>query len=155
MDFVPDPRSPEDFAKFMERATGYVEISTSPLVRVIGIGQQAEDAGIRVEMIAIEVRQLGAILYWKAYRLQEGPVGDAQISVSDDQGRSYDVSPMSSEGGDYQWKGETSISPSPAPNVRRLQVEITAFEGFGHGFPGAPSTPAVVGHWAFELDLVS
>jgi hypothetical protein len=129
MDFVPDPRSPEDFAKFMERATGYVEISSSPLVRVIGIGQQAEDAGIRVELIAVEVRRLGAILYWKAYKLQEGLLGDAQVSVSDDQGRSYKVSPMSSGGDDYQWKGETGIRPIPESQLRRLHGFDTGVRG--------------------------
>jgi hypothetical protein len=153
MDFVPDPRSPEDFAKFMERATGYVEISTSPLLRVVGIGLQAEDAGIRVELIAMEVRQLGAILYWKAYTFKEGLLGDALVSVTDDQGRSYKVSPMRSGGGDYQWSGETAIRPAPDAHVQTLRVSIEAFEGFGQQFPDAPSSPPVEGHWAFEVDI--
>ena len=102
----------------MERATGYLEVSASPLVRVIGIGQQAEDAGIRVELIALEIRQLGAILYWKAYTFEEG-----------------------------------LASPAPDSGVRRFQVSISAFEGFGHDLPGALSTPRVDGRWSFELDL--
>lgn len=154
MDFVPDPRSPEDYARFMELATGYVELSNSPLVRVIGIGQQAQDAGIRVELIAMEVRQLGAILSWKAYTVEEGLLGEAAVTVIVDQGHSYEVLPMSSGGGGYQWKGETGIRPAPDTEARVLQVSIHGFEGFPPHFPGVPSTPRVEGHGAFELDLV-
>ncbi len=154
MDFVPDPRSPEDYARFMELATGYVEVSSSPLVRVIGIGQQAEDAGIRVELIAMEIRELGAILYWKAYTFEEGLLGEPVVTMSDDRGRSYTSLPMGGGGGGYRWKGETGIQPAPDTEARMLQVSIHGFEGFPPGFPGVPSTSGVDGHWAFELDLV-
>ena len=161
MDCLPGDMSPQDRDKFSDRWNTYLELSGSPLVRVVGLGRQAEGAGLRVELIALEIREVGAILYWKAYSSAEQMLGNPVIEVSDEVGGEYAVFSGSAGGGGYEWKGETNITPAPQPHAGTLRVTVHWFEAFGHDIPefakqvadlarfGKPSP--VEGPWVFEF----
>lgn len=149
--------SPEDTAKFLELGQVFVDMSTSPLVRVVAIGQQAEAAGIRVELIALEVRTVGAVLYWKAFTAEDRWLGDPVIDLTDEKGGQYQLQPASGGGSGRQSHGQIVISPAP-PEKGTLLVTISAFGGFSGLRPGFPSfapTALAEGRWVFEFPLDS
>jgi hypothetical protein len=63
-------------------------IQRSPLVRVVAIGKAVEDDGVVLELIALEIRDVGAVLYWKAQPVGEYVLGGPDFVVTDDVGRS-------------------------------------------------------------------
>jgi hypothetical protein len=134
MDFLPGGISPEDAAKLMRSADAYERLKGSPLVRVIGIGQQREADSIRVELIALEMREGGAILYWRAYPLGQQFLGDAVVAVTDERGTD-DGLPIEGGCDASQWKGEIGITP--VPHSQALCVEVLGFSAFGRGIPRA------------------
>jgi hypothetical protein len=148
--FHGDGMSPEDAANLIGLA-GQVQLS--PLVRVVSIGQQAEADGIRVELIALEIREAGAVLYWRAFTTDDRMLGFAVVEVADDHGREYDVYLGGGSGGERAWSGETNIAPTPTTGVSTLQVTVTGFDSFGSGFPGAGQGRTTGGPWAFEIRL--
>ncbi|HEV8699000.1 MAG TPA: hypothetical protein VGQ89_14990 [Candidatus Limnocylindrales bacterium] len=119
------------------------------LVRVVAIGQEIDVADVRVELIALEVRDAGAILYWKAYPAVERMLGDMNVTVSDERGTDYTTFPAGGGSGGREWKGELSITPAPPPDVR-VRVHILGFAGFGGAFPMPIQTP-VEGNWEFNF----
>src|SRR5664279_766917 len=93
MTVVPAPLSVDEANRALELSRWYVAIGASPLRRVVGIGQVAADAGVSVELIALEIREAGCVLYWKAHTDAERPLGDPQFVVSDDAKTQYSAHP--------------------------------------------------------------
>jgi hypothetical protein len=147
-----DPMSPEE-AKLIELAGNFVEVHLSPLVRVVAIGQQVEADGVRVELIALEVREAGAVLYWRAFATKDRILGLAVIEVSDDLGGEYRVFLGGGGGGERAWSGETNVVPAPTAGASILRVKVTGFEGFPPGFPGTAQVVTNEGPWVFEIPL--
>ena len=146
--FHGDAMSPED-ARLIGLA-GNVQLS--PLVRVVPIGQQAEADGIRVELIALEIREAGAVLYWRAFTTDDRMLGLAVVEIGDDHGGEYHVYLGGGGGGERAWSGETNIAPAPTTGVSMLRVTVTGFDMFA-GFPGAGHGRTSGGPWAFEIPL--
>jgi hypothetical protein len=128
-------------------------VDQSPLVRVVPLGLAVERSRVRVELIALELRASGAILYWKAYSPDAKLLGDALISVSDERGAEYLVISTGGGGTEGAWKGEANIIPAPAMDLTRLRVEIQEFGGFGFGPPEVPRSPRTPGPWVFEFSI--
>jgi len=148
-----DPMSAEE-AELLELAEYLINVHLSPLVRVVAIGQQVEADGIRVELIALEVREAGAVLYWRAFATDDRILGLAVIEVSDDIGGEYRVFLGGGGGGERAWNGETNVVPAPTTGASMLRVQVTGFEGFPpSGFPGAAQVRANEGPWVFEIPL--
>jgi hypothetical protein len=88
-------------------------IQRSPLVRVVAIGKAVEDDGVVLELIALEIRDVGAVLYWKAQPVGEYVLGGPDFVVTDDVGTVYTFllpTWVSSEG---VAKGNTDLVPPP------------------------------------------
>ena len=91
MTVVPAPIPVDEANRTLELSRWYVDIGASPLRRVVGIGQVAVDAGVSVELIALEIREAGCVLYWRAHPDQERPLGEPQFVMSDDARTEYRV----------------------------------------------------------------
>ena len=152
-----------------------IELEETPLQRVVAIGQTSVAAGISVELIALEIREGGAILYWRARqegnrisgeRVLDVPnrgepasevrvLGEPEFEVHDDAGTRYSVFPRSEGGGDRLWKGEAEIDPSPPSGATHMRIEIERFEArdFWPGIAARWRAEAVSGPWRFEFVL--
>src|SRR5450759_5143571 len=95
--------------------------------RVVGIGQVARDAGVSVELIALEIREAGCVLYWKAHPDQERPLGEPQFAVNDDARTDYGVRPAGWTGSGREMKGEALVVPGPPEEATTMRVELTGF----------------------------
>ena len=148
MTVVPAPLSVDEANRTLELSRWYVDIGASPLRRVIGIGQVAHDAGISVELIALEIREAGCVLYWKAHSGQERPLGEPQLVVSDDAGTEYGVGPGGWAGSGREMKGEALVVPGPPEEAVTMRVELTGFTA--RRFPPM-GTKDVRGAWHFAF----
>src|SRR5450759_746796 len=128
----------------------YSDIGASPLRRVVGIGQVARDAGVLVELIALEIREAGCVLYWKAHPDQERPLGEPQFAVNDDARTDYSVRPAGWTDSGRQIKGEALVVPGPPEEATTMRVELTGFAA--PRFPPMGSED-VRGTWHFEFAI--
>jgi len=149
VDFIDPKDVPPEAWEQLRNFKAHMDLETSRLVRVIAIGHEVDVADVRVELIALEVRDAGAILYWKAYPALERMLGDIKVTISDERGTEYTTFPAGGGGGGREWKGELSITPAPPPDVR-VHVQILGFAGFGGAFPMPVQTP-VEGNWEFDF----
>jgi len=149
----------DELERLHEAASSRFELGKSRLTRVVGIGLSEETAGILVELIALEIREAGAILHWRSQVEKIGPLGMALVEVRDDVGTSYEVFPGSWGGGESEMRGETNIMPAPPAGARVLTVNIPSFgiEGFGATatMPGllGMGMATATGPWQFEVAL--
>jgi hypothetical protein len=133
-------------------AQRYYDIVLSPIVRVLAVGQVVEAAGITVELLAIEVRETGALLYWRAHPPQNIVLMDAIVSMSDDAGSLYHVRPAQSSGSALRWEGQSLVIPAP-PAGARIDIVLERFGG-PSGRPIALDIPEqpIHGRWRFEVE---
>ena len=150
MTVVPGPIPVDEANRALELSRWYVDIGASPLRRVIGIGQVARDASVSVELIALEIRAAGCVLYWKAHSAPERLLGEPQFVVGDDAGTAYGVRPAGWTGSGREMKGEALVVPGPPAGAATMQVELT-------GFAARPVPPIgsldVVGTWHFAFAI--
>lgn len=126
-------------------------IPLSPLDRVVAVGQSADAGRIRVELIAIEIREAGALLYWRATPVDDLILLSAHAEVSDDRGTTYRAVPAGHEGSAIHRSGHTALIPPPPRNTR-LTIEFTSFgpEG-GYPVPRGLDREPVRGPWRFTV----
>jgi hypothetical protein len=150
LDFLPESIPPEHWAKLLDEMPG-LAIPSSPLIRVVAIGQSVETQGVTVDLIAMEVRQAGAVLYWRALASRDVPMLMADVSLSDDQGTSYRVMPAGSGSGGHEWQGQTYVVPAPPTNAN-LAIVLDSFGPHGQmPMPGYIAMDPVRGPWRFEV----
>ncbi len=148
---VPTPLSVDDATRALGVSRWYVAIGASPLRRVVGIGQVAGDASLSVELIALEIRGAGCVLYWKAHPTPDGPLGEPQVTVSDDAGSDYEVRPAGWTGNGHELKGEILVIPGPPDEAVTMQVDLG---GFAARRPAPPVVSEDVrGTWHFEFAI--
>ena len=152
MDYFPN-LSEEDDERIASALRAQADVESSPLIRVVAIGRASEAADVRVELIALEVRAIGAILFWKAYPSVDRMLGDPIISVDDEFRTDYQIISVGGGGTGRVWRGEAHIIPSPSLTTRRFSVEVRAFEGFGDGIPGLAPSGMSQGPWRFEFAI--
>ena len=128
-----------------------VQVILSPLDRVIGVGRVVEVRGISVELLAIEIRAAGAIVYWRARTVDDQMLWGAEIELSDDRGTAYRPADVASEGDSVRWTGQSFHLPGP-PIGARLHLELVAFgPQSDHEVPRAASKQQIVGPWNFDV----
>jgi hypothetical protein len=146
---APGPLLVEDARRALELSQAYWIVEAGPLRRVVGIGQVATDADVRIELIALEIRKAGSILYWKARPDPERALGEPQVAVRDDGGTSYVAQPLGGTGNERESKGEIVIAPGVPDGATTLVVDLTGFKE--RRFPWqAAEWP---GTWHFEIPL--
>jgi hypothetical protein len=148
LDPVPGPLPVEEARRAYELSVAYSDVAAGPLRHVVGIGMAAADTGVVLELIALEIRDAGAILYWKARLDPERLLGQPRLTVRDTAGADYVARPTGASSTEREAKGEILITPAP-PDGAVLIVEVTAFEE--RRFPWqAAEWP---GSWQFEVSL--
>jgi hypothetical protein len=129
----------------------FVTAVESPLDRVIGIGEIVEAAGVSVELIAMEIRGAGTVLFWRAKPLGDLLLEFADIRVTDDRGTSYASVEASHEGTLGRWSAMSVLTPSPSVGTRLL-VEVSSFgPPIDHEVPRGMSTQHRHGPWTFTV----
>lgn len=129
-----------------------MSIAPSPLVGVIAVAQVAEANGTSVELLAIEVREAGALIHWRA-RFDQG-VGFLmpRVSMTDERSTAYRVFPAEGGGDEHSWAGSVAILPSP-PTLATLTI---VFESFGADerirMPGYLPQEPILGPWRFTIE---
>jgi len=141
--------SPELFADW-EAARA---IPRSPLVQVVGIGRTVVSAELAVELLAIEVREQGAVIYWRARSAREGVLLSADVSIADDRGTPYHAILGGGGGNAQAWEGQTLVQPAPTAGAR-LTITLASF-GPNDEMPLPPHVPAerIFGPWVFEVEM--
>ncbi len=148
MEPVTGPPPVEDARRGYELSVAYWNVAAGRLRQVVGIGMAATDAGVALELIALEVRDAGSILYWKARPDPGRPLGEPRLTVRDAAGTEYVARPAGASSTVHEAKGEILITPAP-PDAAILLVEVT---GFAEGrFPS--QADAWPGSWRFEIHL--
>ena len=146
MDAVPGSMfGEEDAARMLDTSMGNFEgRNSSALDRVVGIGQAVEASGVVVEMIALEVREGGGVLYWRTETSEDQMLGDADIAFSDDLGTTYQVMPSGWSGSGRETRGVTLVVPKPPRDALTLTIEVRAF-GRMDWMPLPPSRSPPIG----------
>jgi hypothetical protein len=129
----------------------YADIAADPLRLVLGIGQIEVDGGVSVELIALEIREGGCLLYWKAHPRPERPLGEPYGAVSDDAGTTYTFRRANLVATDRETKGEIVIAPAPPAGATSMQVVLRGFSTAA--VPAPIGGGEVRGTWRFEIRL--
>lgn len=146
-----DQLAHESIARMSRDAMRVAGVDAGDLHKVIALGDAVTSAGIKVELIAIEVRDDGGVATLVTHtRPPIGPVGHfAVVTVVDDLATEYVASGGGSgSSGPAASRHELRFAPAPPPGTRRLTVRI---DQFVDPFPG-PSTEHR-GPWEFIVDL--
>ena len=124
----------------------------SPLDRVIAVGQSTKLVGIEVELTVIEIRQAGAIAFWRARPVDDVVLFDADVRVSDDGGHVYEATAAGHEGSQLHWSGQSFFAPAP-PSGAHLVLEILSFgPPIDYEVPRGMSRQHILGPWRFTVD---
>lgn len=156
MEAVTDASARELAESMHEAAMSRVEVGLSRLDRVIAIGHAVEASGVVVEMTALELRQAGAILLWRAQTADERLLGPGDLSIVDDVGTHYDHSLGSWSGSGRESRGETWLVPRPPDQASALTIEVRSFSHEGWmpiAHPMLQDRESVSGPWHFEVLL--
>jgi hypothetical protein len=148
MDPVTGPPPVEDARRVYELSVAYSDVAAGRLKQVVGIGIAAADAGVVLELIALEIRDAGSILYWKARPDPERLLGEPRLTIRDSAGTEYLALPAGASSSVRETKGEVVITPGP-PDATSLFVEVTGFAE--PRFPGQATD--LPGSWKFEISL--
>ena len=130
-------------------------IPQSPLIQVVGVGRTVVAAELTVDLVAIEVREQGAVIYWRARSAREAILLSADVSVVDDRGTGYHVIPGGGSGNAEAWEGQTYFLPVPHVGTR-LTITLTSFGPNDHmPLPIHIPTDRISGPWPFEVEIPS
>jgi hypothetical protein len=124
-------------------------VDAGALRRVIALGSAVEAGGARVELVALEIREDGAIATIAAHtRPPLGFVGHfIEVAVSDDAGTTYVASGQGSgSSSPGTSRHEIRFAPAPPAHVRLLDLRI---EAFMDPFPGR--AVLLPGPWEFSV----
>jgi hypothetical protein len=145
--------TPEQKAKLMKAAIARQEVHLSPLRRVVAIDRGRRSAGVLVELIALEVREAGSMLYWRTETETEGWLSPGDPVVRDDLGTTYRVRMASAGGGPRETRATTWVEPRLPESASSLTIEFHP----GWATAGLPQLEAPVesidGEWSFEVEL--
>jgi hypothetical protein len=128
-----------------------VGVDDGALSRVIALGAVLESGGVRVELIALEIREDGGVATLVAHtRPPVGAVGHfVDVTVSDEGGTAYVASGQGSGGsGPGTSRQEIRFAPAPPQTARTLTLRI---EAFIDPFPGQAVDQH--GPWEFRIGL--
>jgi hypothetical protein len=155
MDFAKDfgPLPPDEMRRLMESADRYKQLEESALDRVIAVGRAVGAGAVRFELIALELRSAGAILYWKAYTNEPVFLGLAVVAMTDESGTEFEVLPASGGGGENVWSGRSNVTPRPKDGTS-VRIEFGGFDERDRHPQFKSLPPAISGaHAVFEVNI--
>lgn len=128
-------------------------IAPSPLVGVVAVGRTVVAADVTVDLIAIEIRDRGAVVSWRARCAREYMLMSADVQIVDDRGTAYNVIQGGASGRSHTWEGQALLMPPP-PIGAQVTVSIESFGPHLH-LPWPPHLPTEVvrGPWSFVVDI--
>ncbi|MFN8521061.1 MAG: Clp protease N-terminal domain-containing protein [Chloroflexota bacterium] len=135
----------------------FAGLESGRLVRVVAIGQVREARDVTMEIIALEIRETGSRLIWRA-RSATREVGlQPMISVSDDRDTVYRTMNGGGSGGNdpegWHAEGEVMVSPSPPRDARALVIVVAEVDRWS-SMPLTPSAHIPFdGGWRFDIGL--
>lgn len=144
----PDHAAIQRHHRDMMRVAG---VDAGALRRVIPVAAAVEAGGVRVELVAVEMREHGGIAFLVSHtRPPVGQVGHmVTATVSDDAGTEYVASGQGAGGGNVGIaRHEVRFAPAPPPGARWLTFRIDAFVD-----PFAGLTGPLDGPWEFRVEL--
>ncbi len=148
---MPDEHTHELMRRHGDAQMRLAGVDASPLVRVLPVAAAVEAGGARLELVALEIRQDGAIATIVAHT--RPPIGNlghfVEAAVSDAAGTAY-VAAAQGTGQSIPGSGryEIRFAPAPPPAAGRVTLRIDAFL---NPFPG-PGTE-LLGPWEFVVAL--
>jgi hypothetical protein len=155
MEQLPDGWTPEEWARARADRPWLdilVAIPASPLLKVVGVGASSDVDGVTVELLAVEIREAGAIVHWRALADRASSLMMLDAAISDDRATAYTVVPSHGSGNGRAWSGETMFAPAPSV-ATTLMVELRA-SGHPPGWPNmaghSPVSPEA-GPWRFNV----
>ena len=150
MDFQLEGVPPEELARLLEMVP-QLAIPPSQLVGVVAVAHLAEASGVTVEMLAIGVREAGALITWRARADRRVGILIPRVSITDDQLTEYRAFGDRGGGDERSWSGEIALIPAPPPGVT-LHIEIETL-GANERMPMPGWTPngPVSGPWRFTV----
>jgi hypothetical protein len=148
MNHVPPDNVPPELWERFRHAERFEDLERGRLVSVVAIGQTVEDQDVRVELIALEVREAGAVLYWRAYPTEDRWLGDIRLDITDARGTEFLTLPMGGGGGGGQWSGTVGIVPAP-PDPIGVKLTVRGFDSY-MDYPPLPRTQ-IEGTWRFVV----
>jgi hypothetical protein len=147
-DAPPDAEAMERYGRAMSRVAA---VDQSPLRRVLAIGQAAVTHSVRVELIALELREAGGLLTVAVESAppNASPGSYCDVSMTDDIGTDYTAAGtgggMSSPGSS---RLEIRFAPSPPERASALMIRIDSFVE-----PLGPAADRLDGPWEFRVSL--
>lgn len=126
-------------------------VDAGALHRVIAVGRSVEGGGVRVELIAVEIRDDGGIASLVAHtRPPVGFVGHfVEVTVSDDAGTAYVASGQGSGGsGPGASRHEMRFAPAPPEGAHVLTFAVASFAD-----PFPTRAVGLKGPWEFRVEL--
>lgn len=144
----PDPEFLQRHHQGWTRVAG---VEASALRHVIPVGSRVETGGVRVELVAVELREHGGIATVAAYT--RPPIGQpghfVMASVADDAGTEYAVAGQGSGGGNLGTaRYDLRFAPAPPSSAHALTIRIDSFVA---PFPGPADQ--LDGPWEFRIEL--
>jgi len=131
---VPPPTMPisvEDAEASLERSRAYWDVQGSGLRRVVGIGHVEQLGPIFLELVALEVRDAGSILYCKARSSGESLHAEPSMSARDDLGNEYVVHAAAWAANPQLAKGEFILTPAPPADAKTFHLTIDGLPRLG------------------------
>jgi len=145
-----DEARPTLLREFGHAITRVADVDSGTLTGVLPIGAEATTNGVRLEVIAVELRTDGGIVSLVTHtRPPAAPPGPfAEVHVTDDAGTEY-VAAVQGNGGSSPSiaRYELRFSPAPPAAATELRIRITRFMD---PFPETPHAP-VEGPWSFTV----
>jgi hypothetical protein len=137
-----------------ETARRFAASQSSALNRVVAIGKAASTPGVSVELLALEIRALSAVLHWRAYVEQESRIATPEFEVQDDLGNIYSATDWQASRNGHEIRGLALIDPVPPDTAQRLRVTVIALASAIMPRSLRLGTPdRVEGPWSFEFPV--
>lgn len=144
----------EDLERYRSIASRVAAVEFSPLGRVLPIGQSATIGGVRVELIALELREAGGLIPMVVESAPPNPAAGSygEMSVTDDVGTTYVAAIAGSATSAPGWtRTELRFGPAPPEAATAITVRIEEFvEPFA---TRAGSSARLTGPWEFLIPL--
>ena len=139
----------QEFGQSMARVA---DVDSGTLTNVVSVGEEATANGVRVEVVAAELRTEGGIVSLVTHiRPPIPPPGHfAEVHVTDDAGTDYVAAAQGSgQSSPSTARYELRFAPAPPRAASELRIQITRFM---EPFPETPNAP-VEGPWSFTIAL--
>lgn len=150
---VTSPPQPDQVAihRHHQESMRVAGVDAGLLRRVIPVAAAVQVGGVRVELIAVEIREDGGIATLVTHtRPPIGQVGHiVTVSVADDAGTEYAASGQGAGGGNAGVaRHDVRFAPAPPAGARVLTLRVDAFVD-----PFAGLATPLEGPWEFRIEL--